>query len=213
MDLQIAVMLVQDGIINGAIYALMALALVLVFSVTRVIFIPQGEFVAYAALAMAALQAGQSPPLLWMLLGLAALVLIVELVRQTRGAEVDWRSTLFWAVLLPLLAAAAVLGGCASAGIGIGVPILPGVSLGVGVGSGGNVQVGVGAGAGPVGVGVGVNQHGQVSAGAGVGASAPVGGGARVGVGVGTGTVIHDPRRSAPAAAPAAPRPAAGEQS
>jgi len=43
------------------------------------------------------------------------------------------------AVLLPLLAAAAVLGGCASAGIGIGVPILPGVSLGVGVGSGGNV--------------------------------------------------------------------------
>ena len=48
------------------------------------------------------------------------------------------------AVLLPLLAAAAVLGGCASAGIGIGVPILPGVSLGVGVGSGGNVQVGVG---------------------------------------------------------------------
>ena len=113
------------------------------------------------------------------------------------------------------LGAAAVLGGCASAGIGIGVPILPGVSLGVGVGSGGNVQVGVGAGAGPVGVGVGVNQHGQVSAGAGVGASAPVGGGARVGVGVGvgTGTVIHDPRRSAPAAAPAAPRPAAGEQS
>ena len=42
MDLQIALMLVQDGIVNGAIYALMALALVLVFSVTRIIFIPQG---------------------------------------------------------------------------------------------------------------------------------------------------------------------------
>ncbi|MCB2070287.1 MAG: branched-chain amino acid ABC transporter permease, partial [Ottowia sp.] len=51
MDFQIALMLAQDGIVNGAIYALMALALVLVFSVTRVIFIPQGEFVTYAALA------------------------------------------------------------------------------------------------------------------------------------------------------------------
>ena len=109
MDFQIALMLVQDGVVNGAIYALMALALVLVFSVTRVIFIPQGEFVAYAALAMAALQAGQAPPLLWMLLGLAALVLLVEGVRQARGAEVDWRSTLFWAALMPALAVLVLL--------------------------------------------------------------------------------------------------------
>jgi branched-chain amino acid transport system permease protein len=58
MDAQIALMLAQDGFVNGAIYALMALALVLVFSVTRVIFIPQGEFVTYAALSMAAIQAG-----------------------------------------------------------------------------------------------------------------------------------------------------------
>ncbi|NMG37527.1 branched-chain amino acid ABC transporter permease, partial [Azoarcus sp. TTM-91] len=45
MDLQIAALLGQDGLTNGAIYALLALALVLVFAVTRVIFIPQGEFV------------------------------------------------------------------------------------------------------------------------------------------------------------------------
>ena len=109
MDLQIALMLVQDGIVNGAIYALMALALVLVFSVTRVIFIPQGEFVAYAALAMAALQTGKLPPLLWMLLGMAALCLVVEAVRQARGLEVDWKSTLFWAVALPALAALMLL--------------------------------------------------------------------------------------------------------
>ena len=62
MDSQIALMLAQDGVVNGAVYGLMALALVLVFSVTRVIFIPQGEFVAYAALAMAALQTGKVPP-------------------------------------------------------------------------------------------------------------------------------------------------------
>ena len=109
MDLQIALMLVQDGIVNGAIYALMALALVLVFSVTRVIFIPQGEFVAYAALAMAALQTGKLPPLLWMLLGMATLCLVVEAVRQARGLEVDWKSTLFWAVALPALAALMLL--------------------------------------------------------------------------------------------------------
>lgn len=43
MDLQIALLLGQDGIVNGAVYGLMALALVLVFSVTRIIFIPQGS--------------------------------------------------------------------------------------------------------------------------------------------------------------------------
>ncbi len=109
MDLQIGLLLVQDGIVNGAIYALMAMALVLVFSVTRVIFIPQGEFVAYAALAMAALQSGKLPALLWMLLALAALTLLVEAWRQARGAEVDWKSTALWAVLLPAAAALVLL--------------------------------------------------------------------------------------------------------
>ena len=50
MNVDIALLLAQDGVTNGAIYALLALALVLAFAVTRVIFIPQGEFVAYGAL-------------------------------------------------------------------------------------------------------------------------------------------------------------------
>src|ERR1700681_2318345 len=53
--------LLQDGITNGAIYALLGLALVLVFAVTRVILIPQGEFVTYGALSYAMLAAGQVP--------------------------------------------------------------------------------------------------------------------------------------------------------
>ena len=53
--------LLQDGITNGAIYALLGLALVLVFAVTRVILIPQGEFVTYGALTYASLSAGQFP--------------------------------------------------------------------------------------------------------------------------------------------------------
>jgi ABC-type branched-subunit amino acid transport system ATPase component len=49
--------LLQDGIINGAIYALLAMALMLVFAVTRVILVPQGEFVTYGALKLAMLSA------------------------------------------------------------------------------------------------------------------------------------------------------------
>jgi branched-chain amino acid transport system permease protein len=109
MDLQIALLLGQDGIVNGAIYALMALALVLVFSVTRVIFIPQGELVAFGALSMAALGAGKVPGTLWLLVALAAMVLVVELWRARRGVLVEWKSTLAWAVLFPAIAAAAVL--------------------------------------------------------------------------------------------------------
>src|SRR5436305_12296951 len=57
----IMLFLIQDGITNGAIYALLGLALVLVFAVTREILIPQGEFVTYGALTYASLAAGQMP--------------------------------------------------------------------------------------------------------------------------------------------------------
>jgi branched-chain amino acid transport system permease protein len=43
MDLPIFALLTQDGVTNGAVYALLALALVLVFTVTRVIFVPSGR--------------------------------------------------------------------------------------------------------------------------------------------------------------------------
>jgi branched-chain amino acid transport system permease protein len=65
----IALWLAQDGITNGAIYGLLALALLLVFSVTRVIFVPQGEFISYSALSLALLQAGQLPGVVYVLVG------------------------------------------------------------------------------------------------------------------------------------------------
>src|SRR6478752_10024462 len=61
LNTTIMLFLVQDGITNGAIYALLGLALVLVFAVTRVILIPQGEFVTYGALTYASLASGQMP--------------------------------------------------------------------------------------------------------------------------------------------------------
>ncbi|GIZ50195.1 branched-chain amino acid ABC transporter permease [Noviherbaspirillum aridicola] len=78
MDWQIAGILAQDGVTSGAVYALLALALVLVFSVTRVIFIPQGEFVAFGALTLAAIQTGGVPQLTWLVMGMGALAFLMD---------------------------------------------------------------------------------------------------------------------------------------
>jgi branched-chain amino acid transport system permease protein len=87
MDLGIFAILAQDGITSGAIYALLGLALVLVFSVTRVIFIPQGEFVAYGALTLAALQSGKFPLSAWLLVVLGVLTFAAEGIAVLRNAE------------------------------------------------------------------------------------------------------------------------------
>ena len=87
MDLSIASILLLDGITNGAIYALLALAIVLVFAVTRVIFIPQGEFVAFGALTMGMLQLGQTPGTITFLLVLAALVAGLDLLAGLRQGK------------------------------------------------------------------------------------------------------------------------------
>ena len=110
MDLQIALLLGQDGITNGAIYALLALALVLVFTVTRVIFIPQGEFAAYGALTLAAFQAGKTPGTLWLLIGAGAVVTVLDTMAALRAGQPRrlW-ATLGWNLLYPAAAAAAVL--------------------------------------------------------------------------------------------------------
>lgn len=84
MDFSIAGILLVDGLTNGAIYALLGLATVLVFAVTRVIFIPQGEFVTYGALTLAILQTGKVPGTIGMLLLLAALAAVSEAVRVWR---------------------------------------------------------------------------------------------------------------------------------
>ena len=107
MDLQIFLLLGQDGVTNGAIYALLALALVLVFAVTRVIFIPQGEFVAFGALTLASLQAGKLPGTLWLLIGLGTTIAVldgIELLREKSFAKLP--PLLILNVGLPLLAAA-----------------------------------------------------------------------------------------------------------
>ncbi len=104
MDAEIIAMLGQDGVTNGAIYALLALALVLVFAVTRVIFIPQGELLAWGALTMAALEAGTFPGTVWLLVGCGVLTLAVDAF-STTGRRTIGRSAL-WNLVYPLAVAA-----------------------------------------------------------------------------------------------------------
>jgi branched-chain amino acid transport system permease protein len=110
MDLQIALLLGQDGIVNGAIYALLALALVLVFAVTRVIFIPQGEFVAYGALTLASLQAGGTPGTLWLLLAFGVAVAALDAPAAWRQGRARLAGLLGWQLVYPVVIAALVLG-------------------------------------------------------------------------------------------------------
>jgi len=78
MDFSIASILMLDGATNGAIYALLGLATVLVFAITRVIFIPQGEFVAYGALTLALLQMGKVPGTVWLLVVMALIATVLD---------------------------------------------------------------------------------------------------------------------------------------
>jgi len=85
MNFQIAMLLGQDGLTNGAIYALLALSILLVFTVTRILLIPQGEFVTYGALTMATIQAGHPTALVWLLLGLTLLDCALDLIAAARS--------------------------------------------------------------------------------------------------------------------------------
>lgn len=84
MDASIAALLTQDGLTNGAIYCLIALALVLVFAVTRVIFVPQGEFVAFTVLTLAAFEQNRLPGTVWLSLALGVMATLAEVVSLRR---------------------------------------------------------------------------------------------------------------------------------
>ena len=109
MDFSIASILLLDGVTNGAVYALLGLATVLVFTVTRVIFIPQGEFVAYGALTLAMLQSGKTPGTVWLLLILAGVAAVMEFVERWLHHRNVLRATgaAFKTLIFPVLVSAA----------------------------------------------------------------------------------------------------------
>lgn len=107
MDFTVAAVLVQDGITTGAIYALLGMALVLVFSVTRVISFAQGEFVSFSALSLAAMQAGRTPGLVWLVVGMAMMASMMEVIDRWRDGDFSrLRKALLWQLALPSALAA-----------------------------------------------------------------------------------------------------------
>ncbi len=101
MDTTILLFLLQDGITNGAIYALLGLALVLVFAVTRVILIPQGEFITYGALSYAMLAEGKIPGTALLAIGMGIVAFAFDLfsARKAMHARVVIRALLVDIVL------------------------------------------------------------------------------------------------------------------
>lgn len=112
MDSTVFLILLQDGLLNGAIYALLGLALVMVFAVTRIIFIPQGEFVTFGALTLAFIIDGQMPGTLWLLLIVGIIVAVIDIIQIIKNDSAKKAIQIFsvlsksigWPLLLILIA-------------------------------------------------------------------------------------------------------------
>jgi branched-chain amino acid transport system permease protein len=104
MDGEIAAILAIDGIASGAIYALIAIGFVLIFAVTRVIFVPFGDIAAFTALTLASLETRQIPGTVGLVAVLAVLATVMEttsLLRERKARAVP-RALLFF-LALPLV--------------------------------------------------------------------------------------------------------------
>ncbi len=100
------------------------MATILIFGVTRIIFIPQGEFVSFGALTLAILQNGAVPGTVWLMLILAVVAAIMEVVRLLRaeaGREIP--VALAKTLLLPL-AIAGIVYVCAPLKLALGWQVL-----------------------------------------------------------------------------------------
>ena len=107
MTPDIGLILGIDGVATGSIYALVGLGLVLIFSVTRVVFVPFGDIVAFSALTLASMQLGRMPGTVYLIATLAAVACLVEAghhLRRGRAQRV-MRGLLAYG-LLPLIPAA-----------------------------------------------------------------------------------------------------------
>ena len=127
MNGEIAAILAMDGIASGAIYVLIGLGFVLIFAVTRVIFVPFGDIAAFTALTLASLETGVRPGTVGLVAVLAVLATAFEAVALVRARAFERlpRAVLFYLVL-PLVPAAAVW---FAAGSALSMPVRIGLSL------------------------------------------------------------------------------------
>lgn len=93
LDLLTSAFLIQDGLTSGVVYALIALSMVLLFTVTRVLFIAHGELIAFAALGMSSMEQGRVPPTVYLMLGMALACTVLDGAQVLRHAKAQQRST------------------------------------------------------------------------------------------------------------------------
>ena len=87
MDLDIAALLAVDGISTGAVYVLLAIGMVLIFTVTRVIFVPFGDIAAFSALTLSALEGQRTPGTITLVAVLAVFATAAEVFGLLRGGR------------------------------------------------------------------------------------------------------------------------------
>ncbi|MDE2361833.1 MAG: branched-chain amino acid ABC transporter permease [Hyphomicrobiales bacterium] len=117
MSFDIAAILAVDGVSNGAIYALVAIGTVLLFSVTRVMFVPFGDLAAFTALTLAALDGGKRPGTVALVAILAALAFSMEAFALLRaGRRRDLPKAALYYLLVP---------GVLAAIVGVAAPLHP----------------------------------------------------------------------------------------
>jgi branched-chain amino acid transport system permease protein len=106
---EIAVILGIDGIATGAVYVLVAIGTVLIFTVTRVTFIPFGDIAAFTALTLAAIETRQIPGTVALVVVLACLASAIEVAARWRAGDLaSVPRALSFYLLLPLAPAAVV---------------------------------------------------------------------------------------------------------
>src|ERR1700758_5542157 len=108
MNFSVALLLAQDGIATGAVYAMIALGVVLVFNITRIVFVSFGDLIAYSALTLAELQTGAVPGTIWLVAALAGIALVFEGYTLSRSGQLARmpKSILYYGIL-PLIPVAA----------------------------------------------------------------------------------------------------------
>jgi branched-chain amino acid transport system permease protein len=109
MTRDIALSLTQDGLTKGIIYGLVALSFLLVFLVTRIVWVPAGDFVSYGALTFAALQQGSVSRVVLLLASVAGVTLVVETKRcWSAGHWREWKRNASLIAAAPIIAAVLV---------------------------------------------------------------------------------------------------------
>src|SRR5437868_9527597 len=133
--MSIMLFLIQDGITNGAIYALLGLALVLVFAVTLMILIPQGEFLTYGALTYASLSAGQMPGTARLAVAMGAVAFFLDLMaaRRSLGFRLVARAVAVNVVLPAIVLALAMWSAAHRAGVAVNIALSLAIVAAVGV--------------------------------------------------------------------------------